>query len=170
MRKILFAFLCLISASAYSQNLPNSGFDKVRLTEPDKVVQAELTPVASKPHLKKTLFYAWYSADVIHSTQGGYSGRLLNGKYNEFYLNKNLKEQGLYKNGLKTGPWKSWKEDGSLAAQVTWKNGTILPDSTISFWKKLPFFGKRKKQPDTSISFWKKLPLIRKKKKSSRRN
>lgn len=144
MKKLFFALLLLVSAAVYSQDLPNSGFDKVRIVEADKIVQAELKPSNSTPHIKKELFYTWYSANAIYTTQGGYSGRLLNGMYNEFYPNKSLKTQGLYKNGLKTGAWKNWKEDGSLVEQVNWKNGIILPDSTVSFWKKLPFIRKKK--------------------------
>ncbi|MDP9080026.1 MAG: hypothetical protein M3O71_21580 [Bacteroidota bacterium] len=148
MRKIFFVLFCLLGTAAYGQDLPNSGFDKARIVEPDRVIQLELKPVSSKPHLKKELFYAWYGANTIHFTQGGYSGRLLNGWYNEYYLNKNLKLQGFYKGGLKTGPWKEWKEDGSLTSQVNWKNGTILPDSTVSFWKRLPLIHKKKRVPE----------------------
>jgi antitoxin component YwqK of YwqJK toxin-antitoxin module len=148
MKRLIFIAFCFVNGAIYSQDLPNSGFEKVRVIEPTKVIVAEIKQPSSKPSVKKDLFYAWYSANTIHATQGGYSGKLLNGQYNEYYLNKNLKEQGTYLNGLKNGSWKDWNEDGSLLHQSAWKNGIILPDSTVSFWKRLPLIRKRKHQQE----------------------
>ena len=150
MKTITIIILCLLSCIAHAQNLPNSGFDKVRIVEHDKVIQAELKPVTAKIHLKKDLFYTWYGANTIHSTQGGFSGRLLNGRYDEYYPDKSLKAQGTYKNGLKTGPWKDWKEDGVLVQQKSWIDGVMLPDSTASFWKKMRFFKKHNKPSENA--------------------
>ena len=147
MKKIIIIAFCCIAKTLIAQDLPNSGFEKVRLFEPDKEIVAEIKAPNKKVHAKQDLFYAWYQANAIHSTQGGYSGKLLNGQYTEYYPNKNLKEQGIYKNGLKTGNWRDWKEDGTLLYQHTWKEGTMLPDSTVSFWKKLPFIHKKKSPP-----------------------
>src|ERR1700712_5807439 len=122
MKKILF-FLLLLSASAGAQKIPDNGFDKVRIAEPDKTIQAYLKPVSSDPEIETDRFYYWYSGNGIHSTQGGYSGRLLNGPYSEYYINKNLREQGAYQKGLKQGIWKSWNERGVLQALYTWHKG-----------------------------------------------
>jgi antitoxin component YwqK of YwqJK toxin-antitoxin module len=148
MKKIIIALFCLFNGSLYAQDLPNSGFEKVRLIEPGKVIVAEIKQPASKTGIKKDLFYAWYSANAIHFTQAGYSNILLNGQYTEYYLNKSLKEQGTYKSGLKTGKWKSWNEDGTLIRQSSWKNGRVLPDTVVPFWKKLPFIRKKKSEPE----------------------
>jgi len=148
MKNIIIILCCLVTGYLSAQDLPSSGFDKVRIVETDRVILAEVKPVNTLPHPKKELFYNWYSANAIHSTQGGFSGKLLNGRYNEYYLNKSLKEQGAYKRGLKTGSWQQWKDDGTLLRQSSWKNGTLLPDTTISFWKKLPFIRKQKKRPE----------------------
>jgi len=148
MKRLIMIAFCLASGAVYAQDLPNSGFEKVRIIDPAKVIVAEIKQPNAKPEVKKALFYAWYGANTIHFTQGGYSGKLLNGRYTEYYLNKNLKAQGDYKNGLKTGSWKDWNEDGSLLHQSAWKNGMILPDSTVSFWKRLPLIRKRKHQPE----------------------
>ncbi|TKC09082.1 toxin-antitoxin system YwqK family antitoxin [Pedobacter frigoris] len=67
--------------------------------------------------------YYWFSANKINSTQGGYSGRLLNGSFQDFYSNKSLKESGLFRAGLKSGKWKSWIESGRLTDEYNWSTG-----------------------------------------------
>jgi hypothetical protein len=151
MKRILLAVFFLISFSAYAQKLPDFGVSKVRITEADKTVTAEIMVVGSDPSVRPSLFYYWYNAGVIHSTQGGFSGKLLNGQYNEFYLNKNLKQQGSFKKGLKNGSWKSWSEDGTLILFTTWKNGIIVTKPHRTFWQKINIFKKNKGAavPDT---------------------
>ncbi len=151
MKKILFLLFLLLSISAAAQKMPDSGFDKVRIAENDKTILAEIIPVNKNPKANPTLYYYWYSANVIHLTQGGFSGKLLNGSYDEFYANNNLKQQGNFKKGLKDGVWKSWDENGTLTQVSTWKNGILLTKPTVSFWKKLNMFKKTSRtQPDTT--------------------
>lgn len=74
--------------------------------------------------------YYWFSGHQISSTQGGYSGKLLNGNYQDYYTNKILKESGVFNGGLKNGIWKSWDVNGKLKEEYTWvlgrKNGRYL--------------------------------------------
>jgi hypothetical protein len=150
MKKIIIALLLLVPLLASAQKMPDMGLNKFRINEPDKTIVAETNEVSSAPTPKPGLFYFWYSANMIHSTQGGFSGTLLNGMYTEYYLNKNLKEQGIFKKGLKDGAWKSWKEDGTLSETVTWKKGIVVVKSPVKkkFWHKLHFF-KRKPKADS---------------------
>jgi hypothetical protein len=74
-------------------------------------------------NIKSDLKYAWFSGNQIRYTQGGYSGKLLNGIYNEFYESKGLKTQGIFEMGLKSGKWKSWGEDGVLDSIVNYSSG-----------------------------------------------
>ncbi|WP_448698213.1 toxin-antitoxin system YwqK family antitoxin [Mucilaginibacter sp. AW1-3] len=124
MKNRLIITLCCLSAYAGAQQLPDMGIYKVRVNEPDRNVQAEIKPVGSGPELETDRSYYWYSAGKIKITQGGFSGKLLNGQYSSFYLNQNLREQGLFKKGLKDAVWKSWSENGTLLQTVTWKNGS----------------------------------------------
>jgi hypothetical protein len=149
MKRIIVLLLPLFAGSAYAQKLPAFGFEKVHITEADKIIQAEVIPVSSAPRIKPNCFYYWYSANAIHFTQGGYSGQLLNGVYTEYYLNKNLKEQGRFKKGLKDGSWKSWNEDGTVNKVFWWKNGIPVQGDPKSFWERFnPFKGKNN-PPDT---------------------
>jgi antitoxin component YwqK of YwqJK toxin-antitoxin module len=147
MKKIIVLLFSLFSVYVYGQKLPDYGFDKVRISDSTKTVLAEIMPVSSAPAIKSNLYYFWYSANKIHSTQGGYSGKLLNGRYTEYYLNKNLREQGSFKKGLKEGLWKSWNEDGKLMHETYWKNGITVIYKRSSFWKKLNIFKRKQKWP-----------------------
>jgi len=139
MKKILFVILLPLWGTVYAQKMPDPGFYKVRINESDKMILAEIHPV-DDPHTKPDLFYYWYSANAIHATQGGFSGQLLNGQYSEYYLNKNLRQQGFFKNGLKSGIWKTWNEDGTLKATSTWEKGRLVPNGASSFWRSFDVF------------------------------
>jgi antitoxin component YwqK of YwqJK toxin-antitoxin module len=145
MKRIITILLFLLSGSVYAQKYPDLGLDKVRIVEPDKVIVAEINPVSKEQSAKSDRFYYWYSSNKIHFSQGGYSGKLLNGLYSEFYPNKNLKEQGTFKNGLKDGAWKSWNEDGTLNQISKWRKGAIVHIDTTAFWKKVNVFKKKAK-------------------------
>lgn len=149
MKSILTALFLLISCSLYAQNFPDDGLDKVRIVESDKVIKAEIKPLIAKPNPKTDRFYYWYSGNAIHHTQGGFSGDLLNGLYNEYYLNRNLKAQGTFKRGLKDGVWKSWNEDGTLKETATWKDGLIFTGTSPTFLQKVNIFKKKKVQTDS---------------------
>lgn len=146
MKRILFILFCLFAVTSQAQKMPDAGLNKVRISAADKTVVADIDPVSSTPVAKDSLFYYWYGSNEIHITQSGFSGKLLNGGYTEYYPNKNLKEQGMFKKGLKNGVWKSWNRDGQLLTSSNWKNGVQLSNERRSVWRKLNIFKKRKKQ------------------------
>lgn len=101
----------------------------------DKYTVVAYVKPANRIYVESDRLYYWFSTNLIKSTQGGYSGKLLNGPYQEFFLNKNLKELGTFWAGLKVGKWKSWDENGKLKEECYWdsgkRNGTYLKyDST----------------------------------------
>lgn len=95
---------------------------KVRLNYTDHTVVTYVKPT-SDIRVSNDLRYYWFSGQDIHSSQGGYSGKLLNGYYEDFYLNKNLREAGWFSKGLKYGLWKNWNEQGVLIEECSWSNG-----------------------------------------------
>jgi len=123
MKKIFIMLLFFIPVLAFAQKMPDDGFDKIRIAGNDKTIQAELRPITTDPEMETDRLYYWYSGNNIHSTQGGFSGRLLNGQYSEYFANKNLKEMGVFKKGLKYGIWRSWTENGTLIQFYTWEKG-----------------------------------------------
>lgn len=95
---------------------------KVTAHYPDHNVVAYAKP-AERVSLLSDRVYYWFAGNEIHFTQGGYSGKLLNGDYQDYYMNKNLKESGSFDKGLKKGIWKNWTEEGLLKDQVSYKKG-----------------------------------------------
>lgn len=78
-----------------------------------------------KRNTKSEKTYAWYKAQKINNTQGGYFGKLLHGQYRKFYSNKQLAIQGYYYKGLKTGKWTTWQNNGRLISEENWTKGTL---------------------------------------------
>jgi len=72
---------------------------------------------------KSEKIYYWYSSNKISKTEGGYSGKLLNGQYTRYYDNKNVAEKGVFKLGLKTDQWKNWTPEGILVKESQWTDG-----------------------------------------------
>jgi len=95
---------------------------KIIVNHDDYTIVAYVKPTR-RIYIESDLLYYWFSTSLIKSTQGGYSGKLLNGSYQELFLNKNLKELGAFRAGLKTGNWKSWDESGRLKEEYSWDSG-----------------------------------------------
>lgn len=124
MKKILLIIICIfITQVSFGQQIPEVGVTVVHLNTVDKNIIAEVYPLKSDPTPNPSNYYFWYGAGTIHQTEGGFSGKLLNGKYSEYYPNKNLKAQGSFKKGLKNDIWKSWDENGNLKELTTYHGG-----------------------------------------------
>jgi hypothetical protein len=124
MKKILLIAISFISLTVNAQKMPDYGLYKIHLTDSGKTIIAEIN-LATEKQADPKLYYHWYTADGIHVTQGGYEGKVLNGAYNEYYLNKNIKIQGAYRNGLQHGTWKSWNANGFLLSIYNWDKGVM---------------------------------------------
>jgi len=118
---IIIALLCSRAAQAQSY-VDQMLSHRVTVHYADHTVVAVVKPTGLVSTQSGATYY-WFSGSQINTTQGGYSGKLLNGKYQDFYLNKNLKEAGVFEEGLKTGQWKSWTENGLLKDEYTYKSG-----------------------------------------------
>lgn len=120
--KRLAILLLWIPLAVKAQKQPEFDPSKIRITEPGRTIIAHTgTDKITVSHHDR--IYFWYGSNAIHQTEGGFSGRLLNGQYQEFYADKNLREQGEFKDGLKDGVWQSWSENGLLKEFVNWKAG-----------------------------------------------
>lgn len=74
---------------------------------------------------KDTVLYVWFRAQKLHTTQGMSDGYLLNGPFKKYYHSGQIAEQGSYKNGLRIGEWKSWRESGTLIAIYHYSSGSL---------------------------------------------
>jgi len=97
--------------------------NEVTINYPDSTVFVQLYAgeKAIKPNVQ--LLYLWYRANDIKQTRGGIDGKALDGSYIVYYHDKNLKEKGYTKKGLRKGEWLRWYHKGELQEIVHWKNG-----------------------------------------------
>lgn len=152
MKLLVFISLLIAGSSATAQKIPEYGLNRVRVIDSGKTIQADLMLSGSGPKTKADKFYYWYSNNAIHHSEGGFSGRLLDGQYLEFYPDNNLKVQGSFKKGLKCGSWKNWDDNGVLLEATKWRNGIPLPDAVPPLWKRLHFLKGKKKTLKSSAT------------------
>lgn len=95
--------------------------------------------------IEKFTTYFWYANNQFFQTQGGYDGRLLDGKFTCFDKKGNLIESGDYSFGKKVGEWRKWYASGKIQEDSFWKKGkrdgkyeSYFPSSNLkcrSFYK-----------------------------------
>lgn len=120
------SFLFLLSTcmqSVVAQKAYNWGDTKIHLLDSGRQIVAEILPLKKRFAPKPSRLYYWYANNRIQKTQGGYSGKILQGNYTEYWPNKNVKEQGEFYHGLKNKEWKYWNEYGFLWKRITWTEG-----------------------------------------------
>jgi hypothetical protein len=118
--------ICLIGQAlmASAQSYPAEYIQhRNTVNYPDHYITFFVRPLKEETIPDPQKRYYWYSANDVRSTQGGFSGKLLNGPYSDFYKNKQLKEQGNFTAGLKTGNWRSWSDNGILKEDSRWRKG-----------------------------------------------
>jgi len=124
--KLLSFLLLFFFFPAFSQKFVEPDKLKqfnVTVNYKDYTVKTQMLSQAKEIAINNERIYLWYSSQKIMETKGGYDGKLIHGKYNSFYLNNQLKEQGSIKYGLKNKEWKYWYPDGKLKEVINWKNG-----------------------------------------------
>jgi antitoxin component YwqK of YwqJK toxin-antitoxin module len=131
----------------YNKSANDDDYSQIRIVDTSQEIRADILPFKTDPKIKNDRYYYWYLNNMIHSTQGGYNGQLLNGHYIAFYPDKNLKEEGNFKRGLKDGVWKTWNRKGDISSLTTWNEGIVVPDNQQPIWKKIPFLNKKDEQP-----------------------
>jgi hypothetical protein len=120
---IALFFTIPVSAQSYRKAYKDVVADRVIVNNADETITAITKPIKKSVEPNPEKNYYWFSAHQIRVTQGGYDGKLLNGPYTSVYLNKNLKEKGEFKKGLKTGEWNTWSQNGTLKEIINWKAG-----------------------------------------------
>ncbi|MBB2145792.1 hypothetical protein GM921_09860 [Pedobacter sp. LMG 31464] len=130
MRLSLFTFFLVLLATGSKAQYEGRALDlehyQYTLGYPDHKITFYARPAGeSLKFTDPAKNYYWFSSNELKITQGGFSGKLLHGSYTDFYLNKNLKEQGEFRMGLKNGIWNRWTEVGVLVAKVCYKDGLL---------------------------------------------
>ncbi|KAI9443776.1 hypothetical protein F5148DRAFT_1293013 [Russula earlei] len=123
MKKLLsFIFIINIINTSFSQDILLA--DIAKRVHLDSAICSYTFYVTDKQvtNVNGKQFY-WYKAGRILVTMEGYEGRLLDGSFEKTYLNRNLCERGEFRNGMKTGLWRSWYETGILKEKSHWDKG-----------------------------------------------
>lgn len=116
--KLLLIFSLFIGAVSIKKEL-----QKIHVKGENYYIETHVNNSQKKIKLNHELIYFWYKSRSINSTKGGYSGKLLYGKFERFTNTNKLIEQGYFKNGLKCKYWKKWFENGELKSVSKYKNG-----------------------------------------------
>lgn len=120
----LFIFISLVCFTVSSQEKVNYANLKSLRKDGDFIrFQVEEFNPKKKNKYDNALTYYWYKSQNVMSTQGGSSGLLLNGIYEQFHSNKQLAIKGFFKKGLKHGTWTYWNEEGRLKKEEFWRHG-----------------------------------------------
>lgn len=122
-RLLPLACLLFMSIGAFAQKYTDVAVNnRVILNKGEYIIYAEIAQSRSSREVSDDIFYYWYSANEVKRTQGGYDGKLLHGKYTEFYSDKDLRAQGKFSYGVKTGQWKMWHTNGNLSEIQVWSS------------------------------------------------
>ena len=140
MYKILFFCLTLSFPVLFygQQDLTITALNRFAIVYNDTTHVFYARPPEKKDRVRQEHIYYWFNGEKILSTEQGFSGRILDGTYTVYYPNKNLRQRGSFKRGLKSGSWKSWDMDGKLTSTEKWRKGERV--------KKKVFFKKRKRK------------------------
>jgi len=121
---ILILFFLAHIQCATQKDLRVDALNRITYRKNDTVWQFyTIQPAEVKIKKDARQYYSWYKPDTILITYDGFGGKLLHGSFTVFYPNQNLKEQGNFMKGLKTGEWKTWFPDGHPETIMHWREG-----------------------------------------------
>ncbi|HEY4784848.1 MAG TPA: hypothetical protein VIH57_02310, partial [Bacteroidales bacterium] len=121
---ILFFCSIFFYAVVIAQDMPKElRTREILLTYTDSLLKFNILTKALQKETKTSLLYYWFGSEMLHINRGGCAGNLLDGKYLVFDKKMRLRVEGFFKEGLKSGIWKSWYESGELMSVVKWENG-----------------------------------------------
>jgi antitoxin component YwqK of YwqJK toxin-antitoxin module len=118
---MLLLFINLFAGLAQQEKEPR----KVIITAPDSVIKASIQNKAFTGKILETRTYFWYYNGRINHNQGGFSGKLLHGKYEVFDNQQRLLTMGSFLNGLKEGSWIRWNINGKMKESCSFKKGKL---------------------------------------------
>lgn len=115
-------FFCAPSFSQSQTDYKKKHFT-FHIEKPDTSSSFDVCAVNPKIMAAENSSYSWYSEGRVLETKGGFSGRLLDGRFVSYYGNKNLRERGAYVKGRKEGKWMKWYSNGKINEVTYWRMG-----------------------------------------------
>lgn len=130
--KLKFIFiwsLWIICTPLWAQKKPEKKYPpktrEIILQAADTVTKVRIFIENPSIKVKQSKTYYWHHRDQVFHNVGGWSGKLLHGKFEQFYGDDALLRQGFFKEGLKDGVWQTWYANGQLQATENWKKGIL---------------------------------------------
>jgi len=111
--KSLYKSILLIGVGALNSFSILGQTKKLVITYPDSTIEFSITnkkPILIHNHEK----YTWFKAGKIHITEGGYSGKLLDGDYRAFYISGQLKTAKTFSKGRLKKKTIFWDRKGKI--------------------------------------------------------
>jgi antitoxin component YwqK of YwqJK toxin-antitoxin module len=93
------------------------------LTDEEVKPDVFYTAEGHKPYTGKCKVY-YFNSDQVKDEFSFRRGRL-NGASYSWYRNGNLRWKGSYRNGVQSGTWQKWDEEGILILEVNYVNDTL---------------------------------------------
>ncbi len=129
MRTLYIIILLVSSFNSFCQNKTKSNFTrKIIISYSDSIIEANMLTRNKDIKINDRVNYYWYHSNRINSNRGGYSGKLLHGKYQVLNKVGELISMGEFAYGLKCGEWKYWHKDGEIKSQGTFSDGFKIGD------------------------------------------
>lgn len=126
MHKLLVVSFLILFADSNARVLGHKQATfSVDINHPDSSVHTSVLVSAGRIKPNQTATYHWYGSGEIHTTDGGFSGRLLHGPYTSYFPDRNLKAQGQFDRGLKQGQWITWYPTGRIHEIIHFSKGVI---------------------------------------------
>ena len=151
---LIFSTLSCKVNEGFDTNVKQRNFDDCtctfRVTE--KIIHSQF--------INKTKQYHSFYNGQFSVNQGGYSGLLLDGKFNKISQNGIIEEDGCFRKGLKVGTWTYRDSTGLIIRQEKWFRGFKYGKTKIYY-------------PDGSVEvlkYRKNKQLIKEEKESKKRN
>lgn len=113
----------LPAAGQALRKLERRAINRTHLTFVNGDTVQRFTITAAHPRPTPGHFYYWQGPTQILRTAGAYDGKLLTGPYQLTSRNGNLLGSGTFKNGVKTGHWRTWRADGTPLTSSYWRQG-----------------------------------------------
>lgn len=118
-------------------------YQKITLQQGDTMINIHITAARITPRPDRT--YTWFANNRLYTTEGAYSGHLLDGSYEVLSKTGNLQTSGQYDNGKKVGIWRYFSK-GALVRTVDMGREDVEETETRTLF---PFFKKQNEADST---------------------
>ncbi|MFM2016882.1 MAG: hypothetical protein RL007_538 [Bacteroidota bacterium] len=125
MKKINYTLFGLIIGLFALNGFHKPTSSRITINTADSLVRTWGIDTKKNKRIQNDVTYYWFQNNLVHHTDGGYTGKLLHGSYQSVYPDGQLKIQGTFHYGVKEGEWKHWLPDGRIKETLQYSNGKL---------------------------------------------